>query len=102
MCTLSQFVDLQDENSQEVEEANKTAATELARVFNQADFLRMQVIGQFNLGFIIARLGQDLFIVDQHASDEKYNFERLGATTTLNRQPLLHPQVTFALLPFAC
>lgn len=91
---------MQDQNSQEVEEANKTAATELARVFNQADFLRMQVIGQFNLGFIIARLGQDLFIVDQHASDEKYNFERLGATTTLNRQPLLHPQVI--TLPSAC
>lgn len=85
---------LQDEASQGVEEANVSAANELERVFNQKDFLRMQVIGQFNLGFIIARLGQDLFIIDQHASDEKYNFERLGATTTLNRQPLLHPQVS--------
>ena len=36
---------------------------------------------------------QDLFIIDQHASDEKYNFERLAASTTLNRQPLLHPEV---------
>ena len=27
-----------------------------------------QALGQFNLGFIIARLGRDLFIVDQHAS----------------------------------
>lgn len=25
----------------------------------------MQVIGQFNLGFIIGKLDQDLFIVDQ-------------------------------------
>ena len=47
---------------------------------------------QFNLGFIIARLGPDLFIVDQHASDEKYNFERLQRGTQLNRQPLLAPQ----------
>ena len=54
---------------------------------------RMEVLGQFNLGFIIARLGQDLFIVDQHASDEKYNFERLQAGTALNRQPLLQPRV---------
>ena len=84
---------LQDESSQGAEEANTSAATELERVFNQADFLQMQVVGQFNLGFIIARLGQDLFIIDQHASDEKYNFERLAATTVLNRQPLLHPQV---------
>lgn len=37
----------------------------------------MQVVGQFNLGFILARLGRDVFIVDQHAADEKTNFERL-------------------------
>lgn len=51
----------------------------------------MAVCGQFNLGFIIARLDNDLFIVDQHASDEKYNFERLVRTTVLNKQPLLNP-----------
>ena len=70
----------------------KQAETELERVFNKADFGRMDVIGQFNLGFIIARLGRDLFMVDQHASDEKYNFERLQAGTVLNRQPLVLPQ----------
>ena len=32
---------------------------------------------QFNLGFIIARIGADVFILDQHACDEKFNFERL-------------------------
>jgi MutL C terminal dimerisation domain len=37
----------------------------------------MQVIGQFNLGFIVCRLGGDLYVIDQHAADEKYNFERL-------------------------
>ncbi|EFJ13647.1 hypothetical protein SELMODRAFT_121896 [Selaginella moellendorffii] len=50
-----------------------------------------KIIGQFNLGFIIARLDSDLFIIDQHASDEKYNFERLSKSTVLNRQPLLRP-----------
>ncbi|KDO87272.1 hypothetical protein CISIN_1g0414662mg, partial [Citrus sinensis] len=49
------------------------------------------VIGQFNLGFIIGKLDQDLFIVDQHAADEKYNFERLSQSTVLNQQPLLRP-----------
>ena len=71
----------------------------------------MQVVGQFNLGFIIARrrtqasasakgkekateddnedLQDDLFIIDQHASDEKYNFERLQEDTVIQSQRLL-------------
>jgi len=73
-------------------EAEAAAARELEQVFRKADFARMRVLGQFNLGFILARLGPDLFIVDQHASDEKYNFERLQRGTVLQRQPLLHPQ----------
>lgn len=32
----------------------------------------MRVIGQFNLGFIIAEVDGDLYILDQHACDEKY------------------------------
>jgi DNA mismatch repair protein PMS2 len=32
----------------------------------------MRIVGQFNLGFIIAALGTDLYILDQHACDEKY------------------------------
>jgi DNA mismatch repair protein PMS2 len=62
------------------------------------DFHDMRIIGQFNLGFIIAvrpptttSPTPDLFIIDQHASDEKYNFERLSATTTLVSQRLVHP-----------
>ena len=51
----------------------------------------MTVIGQFNLGFIVARLGRDLFLVDQHASDEKYNFERLQLTDRLRTQTLMRP-----------
>lgn len=41
------------------------AEAELERVFHKADFKRMSVLGQFNLGFILARLGRDVFIVDQ-------------------------------------
>ena len=36
------------------------------------DFQLMNVLGQFNLGFIIAELRGDLFILDQHACDEKF------------------------------
>ena len=36
------------------------------------DFPRMRILGQFNLGFVIAELDGDLYILDQHACDEKY------------------------------
>ncbi|MCO5570235.1 hypothetical protein L7F22_023954 [Adiantum nelumboides] len=80
-----------DSGKEVKEEALAAATRELERTFNKADFKKMKVLGQFNLGFILAKLNGDLFIIDQHASDEKYNFERLSKTTVLNRQPLLRP-----------
>jgi DNA mismatch repair protein PMS2 len=76
------------------------AEAALARVIRKDDFANMQVLGQFNKGFIIARLqhegdgskapaSDDLFIVDQHASDEKYNFETLQRTTVIKAQALI-------------
>lgn len=41
------------------------------------------------MGFIIAKLGMNLFIIDQHAADEKYNYENLKQTTVLKTQQLL-------------
>ncbi|KAK4482190.1 hypothetical protein RD792_009331 [Penstemon davidsonii] len=67
------------------------ATNELERLFKKEDFKRMKVIGQFNLGFIIGKIDQDLFIVDQHAADEKFNYERLSQSTIFNQQPLLRP-----------
>ena len=32
----------------------------------------MRIVGQYNLGFIIAEFNGDLYILDQHACDEKY------------------------------
>ncbi|EKG14284.1 DNA mismatch repair protein [Macrophomina phaseolina MS6] len=87
----------------------------LSLTVSKSDFGRMRIIGQFNLGFILAvRPGSDvlsksttnptstpapctvsnadeLFIIDQHASDEKINFERLTNTTILAPQRLVHP-----------
>lgn len=61
--------------------ANDNAESELRREISKEMFLQMEIIGQFNLGFIIVRLEEDLFIVDQHASAEKYNFEDLVKNT---------------------
>jgi DNA mismatch repair protein PMS2 len=61
------------------------------RKIDKRDFTRMEVLGQFNKGFIIARLADDLYIIDQHASDEKCRFEMLQRNTFLRTQPLIAP-----------
>ncbi|CAG8546354.1 12442_t:CDS:2, partial [Dentiscutata heterogama] len=72
---------------------NEAAEQELNRVIKKDDFAIMEIVGQFNLGFIIAKLykddGCDLLIIDQHASDEKYNFEQLQLHTKIDSQRLI-------------
>lgn len=82
------------------------AEEKLSLTIARKDFLKMRIAGQFNLGFIIAvRPAQarsddelelsehdELFIVDQHATDEKYNFERLQQAQTVQSQRLVHPK----------
>ena len=52
----------------------------------------MAIVGQFNMGFILARCQKNhLWILDQHACDEKYNFEKLCRDTVIHEQKLLHP-----------
>uniref|UniRef100_A0A8C9EI94 PMS1 homolog 2, mismatch repair system component n=1 Tax=Pavo cristatus TaxID=9049 RepID=A0A8C9EI94_PAVCR len=62
------------------------------KLYSKEMFAKMEIIGQFNLGFIIAKLNSDLFIIDQHATDEKYNFEMLQQHTVLQGQKLIVPQ----------
>ncbi|CAG4950591.1 unnamed protein product [Colias eurytheme] len=71
---------------------NKKCEEELNREISKYSFKQMIIIGQFNLGFIITRLEDDLFIIDQHATDEIYNFETLQKTTELTNQKLVIPQ----------
>ncbi|KAJ3349863.1 Mismatch repair endonuclease pms2 [Entophlyctis luteolus] len=68
------------------------AESQLARHIHKQDFATMKVVGQFNAGFIIVRHKNDLFVVDQHASDEKWNYEDLckGYRVT-NCQRLMRP-----------
>ncbi|KAL9131607.1 MAG: hypothetical protein Q9217_000495 [Psora testacea] len=72
---------------------NANAADGQTLTITKSDFRKMHIIGQFNLGFILAtRNNSDLFIIDQHASDEKISFERLQATTVMQNQRLVHPR----------
>lgn len=79
----------------------KVAFDDEGRENEDSDFIRMpksifrsgmQVIGQFNLGFILARCSRNhLWILDQHACDEKYNYEQLCKKTVMHEQPLIRP-----------
>lgn len=70
------------------------APAEIHKKIEKGDFSRMEVVGQFNSGFILCTLsGEDettLLIIDQHASDEIQNFERLERSVQLKRQLLIN------------
>jgi DNA mismatch repair ATPase MutL len=79
---------LGEAGSAEAQDAAAAAAA-LSRVLRREDLAALRVVGQFNLGFIVARLRGDLFILDQHACDEKRNFEKLQRETVVHQQPLV-------------
>lgn len=87
--------------------ASEDAEEKLSLTISKSDFGKMKIVGQFNLGFILAirhaskspddagdqhALDDELFIIDQHATDEKYNFERLQETTVVQSQRLVQPK----------
>jgi DNA mismatch repair protein PMS2 len=75
------------------------ASDVLSRTLDKQDFAHMDVIGQFNKGFILAALKKhnhhDLFIVDQHAADEKWWYEQFLERMSLQRssQALVRPKL---------
>lgn len=88
---VADFMDASVAPGQNGSNEQGAADRELSRLFRQEWFKELRVIGQFNLGFVIGRLHDDLFIIDQHASDEKYNFERLQSSTAISKQRLVTP-----------
>ncbi|KAJ2904469.1 hypothetical protein MKZ38_008000 [Zalerion maritima] len=123
---LNNGTKVRDDDNDEVEGEAKLDSL----IIDKSDFEKMKIVGQFNLGFIIAlrqgekedpiaissasrssnpdfpstiqsvatqkipnkRTEDDLFIIDQHASDEKYNFERLQSSTIVASQRLVNPK----------
>uniref|UniRef100_A0A2R8ZLB8 PMS1 homolog 2, mismatch repair system component n=1 Tax=Pan paniscus TaxID=9597 RepID=A0A2R8ZLB8_PANPA len=86
--SLIPFVQLPPSDSV-CEEYGLSCSDALHNLFYKTMFAEMEIIGQFNLGFIITKLNEDIFIVDQHATDEKYNFEMLQQHTVLQGQRLI-------------
>lgn len=59
--------------------------------FKKENFKDLEIIGQFNAGFIICRFKKELYIIDQHAADEKYNYEELILKSKITSQKLIFP-----------
>jgi DNA mismatch repair protein PMS2 len=101
---IHSFTSVQEEIASNAHIRNEIDSTEaekkLSLTVSKQDFGNMKVVGQFNLGFILAirpateeQQEDDLFIIDQHAADEKFNFERLQRTVSLQSQRLVQPKV---------
>ncbi len=72
--------------------AGKAPETDLA----QPKFPMMRVLGQYQKTYILAELGDTLYLIDQHAAHEKINFERYMDELMRHElavQPMLIPQV---------
>jgi len=65
----------------------------VSRTFRKNQFLSLFLVGQFNLGFIVCILPEanEIFIIDQHAADEKFNFERFMRDQKIVSQHLIAP-----------
>jgi DNA mismatch repair protein PMS2 len=80
-----------DEKSASQVEDTDTSNKNVVSLSKQ-DFREFTIIGQYNLGFILAKCRKNhLWVLDQHACDEKYNFERLRANTVMHEQKLIAP-----------
>ncbi|GIX64831.1 DNA mismatch repair protein, putative [Babesia caballi] len=65
-------------------------------------FLKIKVCGQFNNGFIVAKLEgtevhtdeiqYSIYLIDPHAADEKTKFEQYNAGVKIRKQPLVCPR----------
>lgn len=53
--------------------------------------MNLKIIGQFNKGFIVATLGSELFILDQHACDERKGLEAYEKSLKIDCQALIKP-----------
>ncbi|KAF7696418.1 DNA mismatch repair protein pms1 [Cucumispora dikerogammari] len=60
---------------------------------SKVSFANMKIIGQFNSGFILVSYLNSLLVVDQHAADEIFNYERFVDKFGCKRDVLLSPLI---------
>ena len=64
--------------------------------FLKSNFAELKVVGQFNKGFIICKWKDGdgrYLVIDQHAADEKSNYEKMVSDLKVNTQMLISPIV---------
>ena len=61
--------------------------------FTKEDFKVLEVIGQFNKGFILTKKLNKLYIIDQHSADEKSNYENYLNTIKISKQKMFNPVI---------
>eukprot|EP01053_Blabericola_migrator_P006967 Blabericola_migrator_1__6966@NODE_352_length_9495_cov_44_513789_g282_i0_p3_GENE_NODE_352_length_9495_cov_44_513789_g282_i0NODE_352_length_9495_cov_44_513789_g282_i0_p3_ORF_typecomplete_len514_score119_05MutL_C/PF08676_11/1_3e25_NODE_352_length_9495_cov_44_513789_g282_i025334074 len=91
----------------DVLEAQLRKPLEVPDVEGKAIFKHLKTIGNYNSSFICASLTEEdsnkvtvtLYLIDQHAADEKFRFETLNRTTEISVQPLMNPIVLKDLVP---
>lgn len=63
---------------------------------SKSEFKQMRILGQFNCGFILASLWREsqeyIYIVDQHAADERFQLETLKSNLKPSVQRLILPK----------
>lgn len=62
---------MQEQKSEEIAADSTAAETKLERIFSKSSYWDLKTLGQFDLGFILAQMGTDLFTIDQRAFDKK-------------------------------
>lgn len=78
------------------DEPDRAAAAQPEPEAPQPKFPMMRVLGQYQKTYILAELGDTLYLIDQHAAHEKINFERYMDELMRHElavQPMLIPQV---------
>lgn len=71
---------------------SRPAEQELKLNLCRESFENMEVLGQFNNGFIITRYNDHIFIIDQHATDERANFEDELEKCPMEQQYMVRPK----------
>ena len=94
-------IENEEENSQEKEEKIKFNDLINLNNFQKKNFKNLKIKGQFNKGFIISKLenNENLYIIDQHAADEKNSYENMLNNLTYEKQKLTNPlkiQLTYS------